>query len=101
MEIVGKNAQEYTKLILKLKRPDVTTGKPALDAKVHEYYRDIQALRSAVRTKEPFTDVLDQMFEIHFKYIKEKYRVKNSQFGRIRSTVMNFVNDFLDTHKSK
>ena len=100
MEVIGKNAEEYTNLILKLKKPYVTTGKK-LDSAVHSFYNDIIALRAALKSKEPFTDVLDEMFELHFKYIKEKYRVKNSQFARIRSTVMNFVNDYLEQYKTK
>jgi DNA helicase-2/ATP-dependent DNA helicase PcrA len=99
-ESVGKNAQEYIKLILKLRRPNVSTGK-SLDAKVMEFYNAIVSLRVAVKSKEPFTDVLAELYEIHFKFIKDRYRVKNSQFGRIRGTVMNFINDYLDQYKTK
>jgi superfamily I DNA/RNA helicase len=99
-ESVGKNAAEYTKLILKLRRPNVSTGKK-LDATVMAFYNAIVGLRVAVKSKEPFTDVLMALYEIHFKFIKDKYRVTNSQFGRIRGTVMNFINDYLEQYRTK
>lgn len=99
MEVLGKNAEMYNKLILKLKTPYVTTGK-ALDKNVHNFYNDIHSLRAAVKS-DTFLEILESMYELHFKYIKDKYRVTNSQYGRIKSTIMNFINDYFDKYKNK
>lgn len=98
-ERMGKTAEKYINLILKLKRVNVKVGR--LDSVVLGMYEEITALRIQVKQGEPFEAILDALYAIHFKYVKEANKITRSQYGRIRGTAMNFINDFLEANKTK
>ena len=100
-EKVGKNAAMYMKLMLKHNRANVSTGNAKLDLQVQKFYNAILGKKDRLKAGQSFEYVLDELFAIHGEFVKEAHKIKNSQYIRIRSTVMNFLNDYFDHHNEK